>query len=626
MRHIRRRDELIREESSYYNQIGNQPEKEDLTGLDKSEILALIDQAIQDDDFDRVRQLNAELGSNPMTESTSYLARWDTWRSINESVQEAKVTLQNLADREIKAMKDEFEKELESTREEDRPARLAELKQAVLDKYLRNPDVEEIKQLFASQPKYIGPFVKFKFIQSAPMEVIRDLHSSMVRFKASLEDLPKKIEEYASHKPSKDHPEPGYEILGDDLNKLMELSRGRWLVQALPSKAMSTSAHAAAGFSPINLREAFRNSPKEKQTELLKLAAALSDLNKPALIKAVNVKLSGLPSIDEVIDYVRLQINNADTDRGKLMEQAMSSYPSVAVMYEGPDHVVFSFRNDSQLPNLCSKAKGWCIQPSWYNTGYADRFWNYADGSLQLGIIDFTVDPSDPHHTVGATIKPNGSVTSMCDQPNSCTSGNNFRELFTSFSTSGKTHSYPKELIDAVDLNFNQEVNTKTASDSLYKKIKAFSEGERDKNQAMIKTLTGLIRNLNDLVQDTGLSQSDMSVNSAGNTAKQIVASEIENLKNSEVINTVRAEYIDQVRKSGLVSPADVKIFDIVMSGSDKYNADLLKSIAARNLEFIRVIETNTARATGKAAEHWKIIVNGIKDSLEYIKAIQEKL
>jgi hypothetical protein len=142
----------------------------------------------------------------------------------------------------------------------------------------------------------------------------------------------------------------------------------------------------------------------------------------------------------------------------------------------------------------------------------------------------------------------------------------------------------------------------------------------------MIKTLTGLIRNLNDLVQDTGLSQSDMSVNSAGNTAKQIVASEIENLKNSEVINTVRAEYMDQVRKSGLVSPADVKIFDIVMSGSDKYNQDLLKSISARNLEFIRVIETNTARATGKAAEHWKIIVDGIKDSLDYMKAIQEKL
>jgi hypothetical protein len=607
----------------------NPHDLEDFSGLSKEELHVLIDQAVADNDWTRVKALNHALyGSDDVTEML-HVSDMKLWIQLNESVQEAKAFLQAMAAREIKKSGELFDNELMNmpdATEEEKKAKLAELKQAILDKWMKNEDFEEIKTLFANQPKYVGPFVKFRFMQGAPMEVITNLQSVMVKYKASLDDLPKKIEEYANKKTTKEDSTPGYEDLGDDLNKLMELSRGRWLVQALPSKAMSTPAHAAAGFSPINLREAFRSAPKEKQSEILKAAAELNDLNKPALIKAVTVKLSGLPSIDEVLEYVRLQIKNSSTDRGRLMEQAFAAFPSVAVMYEGPDHVVFSFRNDSQLPTLCSKAKGWCIQPSWYNPGYADRFWHYASGSLQLGIIDFTVDPSDNHHTMGVTIQSDRRVYSMCDQPNHCTEGSDYRKLFKSFITGGKHHSYPDALIEAIDLNFDQEVKLKTASDSLYKKIKQFSEGERDKNQAMIKTFTGLIRNLNDLVRDANLSASDMSVNSNGNVAKQIVAKEIENMQNSDSIKQVRSDYISQVKTSGLVSPADVKIFDIVMKNSDAYSQTLINGILARNNEFLKVLEINTAKATGRAAEHWGIVMNGIKDANEYLKSIQATL
>jgi hypothetical protein len=448
----------------------------------------------------------------------------------------------------------------------------------------------------------------------------------MVQLRSTLSDLPKTPEEYAKMK-MKAGEAPGYEHLGDELNRLLKFSRGRWIVKALPKVACSTPGHIAAGLGPVNLRDLYTEAPKEKQDRLLELGAEINDLDKPNLIKAIRLELSGKPTIDAIIDDLAVKLNAANTDRGELYENAMSSYPGVAVLYDGPNHMVFSFRSDATLPILCGKAKGWCIQPAWYNPGYAGKFWSYADGSLQLGILDFTVDPTNNFHTVGWTIYPNGNINTVCNQPNRCSGGGSYKEMMKGWSASGESHSYPQELIDAVSLVFDEEVKFKSATDAIYKKIYGFASDERDRAEAMKKTILGLVRNADELIKSTNARFGDIA--SQENINKQVIASELKNLRDGAIIREVQVEYIDKAKTKGLVSPADAKIFEIVMEESSLLTDQLLKNIKDRNTMFITKISEMLPKAKSlnqAALNRWEQIIQTIKDANTYIDSMTLKI
>lgn len=597
-------------------------------GLNREELLALLDSAERDGDWERVKEITAALGSTGSDE-LRHLVKPREWSPLEESVAQAKSILTDLARREIQRREEEIEQRLTQLDPSEHEAARLDAEREIQDSFLRHPDYIEIRDNLAKKnPGWVGLLVKFRFLQGAPMQVIEQLVRLMNEYRDQLDQLPKTVEEYADMKPGRGI--PGYEALGDEFSKLAEIRKGNWIIKALPKLAVSTPAHLAAGFKPTNLKEAYREAPREKQLELLKAAASLADLDKPNLIKNVTQNLSGQPSIDAVIDFIKLQVTNANTDRGDIAERAYSAYPAVTVLYDGPDHMVFSFRNDSQLPFLCAKARGWCIQPAWYNPGYADRFWNYASGSLQLGILDFSVEPDSPYHTVGVTINPDRRVQSLCDQPNGCTSSSDYRQLFRGFSTSSDTHRYPEELISAIDLVFDQEVKLKTKTDNFYKEVKKFSEGERDYTQAMTKTLLGMIRNLNDLAKKVSVSREDLESGSGENIAKQIVAKEIQSLKDSPEVAQVREDYANNA-KQGLASAADVKIFEIIMEGSPKMTTELINSIIARNQMILGVFKKNLANVPPSTREsdsvkRLMVLQKGVEEATAALEALKEKI
>lgn len=597
-------------------------------GLNREELLALLDSAELDGDWDRVKEITAALGSTG-EERLKHLVKPREWSPLEESVAQAKSILTDLARRLIQLREEEIEKRLEQLDPSEHEAARLDAEREIQDSFLRHPDFIEIRDNIAKRnPGWVGLLVKFRFLQGAPMEVIEQLVRLMNEYRDQLDQLPKTVEQYADQKIGRGA--PGWEALGDEFSKLAEIRKGNWIIKALPKLAVSTPAHAAAGFKPINLKEAYREAPREKQLALLNAAAELADLDKPNLIKNVTLNLSGQPSLDAVIDFIKLQVKNANTDRGDIAERAYSAYPAVTVLYDGPDHMVVSFRNDSQLPFLCAKARGWCIQPAWYNPGFADRFWSYASGSLQLGILDFTVEPDSPYHTVGVTINPDRRVQSLCDQPNRCTSASDYRTLFKGFSTSTGTHRYPEELISAIDLAFNQEVKLKTQTDNFYKEVKKFSEGERDYAKAVQKTLLGMIRNLNDLAKKVSLSKEDIESGSGDNIAKQIVASEIQSLKGSPEMEQVRDDYANNA-KQGLASPSDVKIFEIVMEGSPKLSTELLNVVIGRNDMILNALRKNLAAAPPGAREsegfkRIQMLQTGVEEAKLQLEALREKI
>jgi len=592
----------------------------DYSALSADELMVLIDQAAADGDFREVERLNAVLrkelrGRPEILDVEGYV-------EMHESVAEGRAVLKGIVDAEVRKAMPGILRRLEGLPAEEREAAEQEAIKGIEDSYYRGEDFTAIQRLHSSRPKYIGPFTVFRFVQGASMEELEQISNLMTQFRSNLEDLEKQPEEYAKEK-VREGGTPPYEKLADDLNSLLKLSRGRWIVKALPKVACSTPAHVAAGLGPVNLRELYAAAPKEKKNRLLELGAEINDLDKPNLIAAIRIELSGKPTIDSIIDDLALKVASANTDRGELYEKAMGAYPSVSVLYNGPNHMVFSFRSDAMLPALCGKARGWCIQPAWYNPGYAGRFWSYASGCLQLGILDFTVDSANNFHTVGWTIQPDGRVSSVCNQPNRCNSGSDYSQMMSGWSASGENHSYPKEVIEAVSLVFDEEVKFKTSTDNIYKKIYQFSENERDRLEAMKKTILGLVRNVDDLVKSSDSSFGD--VNSRENINRQVIAAELKNLRNSEVAIEVQQEYVNGAKNKGIISPADVKIFEIVMEGSKLMTPQLITNIMERNRLFIDKIVMMVSKATKfneETRRNWESKVQSLKDANTYLESM----
>jgi hypothetical protein len=622
MRYIKVYDELIESRPNKINESN-------FSGLNHDERVALLAAAEADENWDLVKEITQELESNNGFK-LNHIIENRSWISLEESVAQAKPILLDLARKEISAREKEFEMDSKGLTGEELEAARIKFESGIQSSFLNHPDYLEIRDNLAKKnPTWVGPFVKFRFLQGADIETLRQLAKLLVDFKDNLDQLPKSLEDYSNISPKSKI--PGWEQLGDEFSRLAEFRKGNWIVKALPTKAVSSSAHVAAGFTPVNLREEYKNASPEKQRELILAAAALSNLNKPTLIKAVTQNLSGRPSLDDVITFINRQVENASNDMGKMLEVAWAAWPAVAVLYEGEKHIVVSFRNDAKLPELCAGASGWCIQPAWYNPGWADRFWSYATGSLQLGILDFSVNSDSPFRTVGVTIAADGKVSDLCDQSNRCLSRlTKFDSVLAGFKTDSGMHGYPKELIDAIVLNFNQEVKLKTSTDNLYKKIKSYSEGTKDRSQALSKTLIGMIRNLGELTSDSSLSSTDFSSTGSESMSKQIVAHEIEKLKDSPEMEKVRDEYISKA-KLGLGSPADVKLFEIVMDGSPKLSETLINAIITRNIAVNQVLTKNLAAAPAsqKATPGFKrieLLKTGLDDSVIQLRALLQKI
>ena len=596
------------------------PKDDSYAGLSRKELLALADSAIAAEDFSELAKINSIL-TRDSDFTPAHINTYESWNSLQESTQIAKQELQKLADKEFREKSSEIRQEYSAATPEEREERMRAAKEEIQMSYLRHPDFLEIQRLLHKNPNYVGTFVKFRFLQGASMDQIRGLITQLTEFRDQLKSIP--LEKYANQIPTAEDPMPGWESLFDEFNRLSQTRRGRWIIDSLIKDAGKKSG------TPVNQKELWKNASPAKQDELLSVARDLNDLNKPEFIISVRKDLGACTTIDKIIDVIKTKIKVADSDHGVTEIAAMSKYPSVAILYSGPDHLVLSFRNDVNLPDLCPGGKEWCINPVWAKGSGGGRFWNYATGSLQLGILDYSVDTSSPFHTVGITISPNKSVNQLCDSRNMpCISGPDYRQTLLNFKTERGTHAYPQELVDAIDDAYDRETEIKAQTDKYYKEFSKFDSDANTREKAMVARLEGIIQNFGDLKSriQNGVTKAELSINSAKNIEDQIIAQELSSFRESPVIVAFRKKTIEAALSKGLHSPAEVRIFDLVMKGSPELTATTIKNILEINQKFLALVKKNTANAKISQRDFWDNIINGIQDATTYLEKIELEL
>lgn len=611
------------------------------SGLSREEILALIDQAQNENDFTKVKRLLKHLSEPALTEF-SHLLDYSKYVSLNEDIQNAKTFLQGLADEAYKKKRTQINREAQpETPKEETDAKLQVAKERIQDFYFgAKSDFEEIKKLLHKNRGYVSAFVKFRFLQQVRMEDLVAMYTTLSNMRDAIKELPKSLDEYADIIKGEEHQISGFEELGDELAELRKYTKGKWIVDALSGKAMSRDIpqYRELGFgpsNPLNQRDLYRSTPKEKQRELLSAAAELNDLNEPTLIKSVRQNIAGRKSIDDIIDLIKAEINSAgNVDRLALKKKAMDSYPAAVVMYDGPNHMVISFRTDSELPFLADRANTWCIQPKWYNASMGGRFWSYASpntGTLQLVLYDFTKEASDPYYLVGLTIGPNGTVNSICTRPNRCSSGGDFRTYLKRVNTSDGDNSYPQDVIDGIDMVFQDESNTKKKLDDIYKKIGDYSKDIGDRDKAIAQTLIGLVRDMSTLTKKESLSSEDTNVNSKENIINQVLASELKRLRNSSAIAQVQGDYIHKYTQGmqPLPSAADVKIFEIILEESPRLTQSIINTIIGNNQRAITVLDAGMKKIGSvdtSLSRKIKLLYKALGEATIALEALKEKI
>jgi hypothetical protein len=613
-----------------WSQTSPRRAESDYSTLSREELLALADSAIAEEDFALLKEINDAL-SKKGESSGSYLKTYEAWSPILESVQDAKKELQKLADAEFASRRGELSQEYAEATPEERRERISAVRQEIQDSYLKHPDFLEIQKLMHKSPNYIGMFVKFRFLQGANMAQIQDLARGFIENKDQLKTIP--LEKYANQMPDESGINSGFEKLGDEFRRLSQNRRGRWIVDALLTKAMSSDFYASRGYgpsNPVNQKDLYRNASPEKQEELLTAARQLNDLNKPGFIQGVRKALGACDSIEKIIEVVKTKLKISDTDRGNLEMEAISKYPSVAILYSGPDHLVLSFRNDVHLPDLCPGAKAFCINPTWAKG--SNLFWNYAKGALQLIILDYTVDTSSPFHTVGVTVAKDKSVKQLCDSQNQpCIIGPDYRSLLLDFTTQRGNHAYPQDLVDAIEQNWDSEFSIKLTTDEFYQEFSKFGSNERDREAAMVARLEGVVQNFGDIkgrIQRGQVSKEEMSASSKTNIADQILAQELSNFKTSPVIINLRKDTVHKATEKGLHSPAEVKMFELILKDTPELKSSTVDIIITINSRIFQQLESNlkNAKLNIKQKEFFDAILAGLKNATEYLHTIKSSL
>jgi hypothetical protein len=296
--------------------------------------------------------------------------------------------------------------------------------------------------------------------------------------------------------------------------------------------------------------------------------------------------------------------------------------------------MVISFRTDSELPFLADRANTWCIQPKWYNSSMGGRFWSYASpntGTLQLVLYDFTKEASDPYYLVGLTIGPNGTVNSICTRPNRCSSGGDFRTYLKRVNTSDGDNSYPQDVIDGIDMVFQDESNTKKKLDDIYKKIGDYSKDIGDRDKAIAQTLIGLVRDMSTLTKKESLSSEDTNVNSKENIVNQVLASELKRLRNSSAIAQVQGDYIHKYTQGmqPLPSAADVKIFEIILEESPRLTQSIINTIIGNNQRAITVLDAGMKKIGSvdtPLSRKIKLLYKALGEATLALEALKEKI
>ena len=280
---------------------------------------------------------------------------------------------------------------------------------------------EKTYDVSARAENYALIFLKFKIDQGADENTLKLLYSKLTndKIKKKLNTLPLgQVSRYTKIK-KEGEGTTGYELLGDHITEIESKIQGDWIRTSLIANAgiKDQQQNIIPGKIGFNQKKAFNEAPEEVQNKIISLASELINLDPSGKSKrSILVKLSGVESLEEIIEGLEIQIAAIGTPREDRIQAHLDNYPGASILYENKDIMLVTYRSPRALGELCIETQ-WCVKPKGYGTGGYGLFYTYnADGNVQYAVWDFSKPGNDPMSIVGFSIKPDYSIKEMADK------------------------------------------------------------------------------------------------------------------------------------------------------------------------------------------------------------------
>jgi len=466
---------------------------------------------------------------------------------------------------------------------------------------LSNKEYLEIKNsIVADQQGLLNAFVRFHFDQDVSLPDLVVLKNKLGTYAPFLGSLPMNIEQYAKILPksetlkklesdlmrseksgdvdriegiksqiekvnSQSEIRSGFEMLEDALREIGKERDARWLVDALPTSAASDPRNPlyVAG-RVVNLKDEYRKSGPEDKQKIINIATKIEAAEESETIKKRFLsRVSSYDSIKSLIKFGEKFIESMGSNINKILKDAESLKPGVAILYEDGQYVALSIRSEDAQKGLCSIAGTWCINDT--------RFWSYAGGRVQLNIFNFGVPESDKLHLIGVTISEDGGVYSSSDINN-----DNIKQNGEKYYDQLKRLGYPQEMIDEIKRVFREEFALKKVTDDFYR-------DNRNIGQAV-----------NNFIKSSYRYTSDDSFNEIKSIFFKIVIQGILLNAGEREMNAIKDAFRGNENSNpriagGLMNRVSIEVFDAIFPSPDSEFMGKVAEATIRN--FIRMLD-----------------------------------
>ncbi len=252
-----------------------------------------------------------------------------------------------------------------------------------------NPDFLELKHLMRKSPSLLGTFTLFLVEQNISLVDIKRLISLMQINKASLNKLPKAIQEY------------------DEFNRLFD--------------AVDEIEHERIARKLLNqvtgdLRRELYELEPDKLQPYIDLAATISNDFEEEEIKIFTTSLSRVKDLDDLMIDMRLFIDKMKADESYLQLITMIEESTSKIVYKSSKDNIIVARISEYIDSYKLGSFKWCISNE---TGFSSwQSYVENDNNAQYFAWNLNYKKHESLYIVGITIKKDGTIRECQDSQN----------------------------------------------------------------------------------------------------------------------------------------------------------------------------------------------------------------
>ena len=434
-------------------------------------------------------------------------------------------------------------------------------------------------------PELMYAYTKFYVIEGTPMKKLIELTNRIEQYKPESDELRQgALDNYARLDPKK-HPAGGAETLDDDITEMLKERKAKKMIDAMPKRIRDKYKEVAASDD---------KKDKERIKKLIYIANRLESLDP----KEMEDKITGKPvmrtalaafikkskkyddftnrpnrpatypeyadinfAFDQMIKDGDGEIEGWTSGVDDLRQKLINLEPASAIMYDEDNFIVSSARTHEAMVEVCKIVSGGhCIRNE-------TTFWTYTSGgTVQLNISDFNRKSTDNLALLTLTIKPDGKLEHSAG-------GNNDMSKWSSFNNKPfqdlLVHlKYPDALIKTAIRFFPEEQRIKAALEKIYR------IGSKPETHQILTALTRVHEGVL-----SGMMSPENWLRICGLVA-QIIKVQLK-IKDWE--------FVTYFKENGIVTSADLKIFDYIIG--NKYKPEDAKAIKEATEENIEIAE-----------------------------------